>query len=453
MRLRGALVGCAFPMLLGAQTLTQPVARPISLEEAVRLAQRNAPSAVQARGQLRSSAAGVRSAYAAFIPSASVSFGANRQFTGQGDRTRINQNGERVTLAENWAYNNGLSFNLDLFDGGRRFFQLGAARANVNSAEANEMAQRYRVALDVKQQFFNVLAARESEGAAQAQLQQAEQQMRASIGRVAAGAATKSDSLRSLIQVGNAQLALITARNALQVANATLTRLVASPELVTASAEDAPSVATAVIDSVALSALAETGPAIRQAETALVAARASRKAAKTPYLPTVSAGYSRTGSGADSRFGLGGDIACPTQADPAQRCSAYNYNGSLRFSLSYPLFNQLTREESVVRAEVAEDVAEAAVRDARFLAQQNIVQYFGAMRSAELRMSIGQASVVAAEEDLRVQQQRYALGASTLLDVLTSLTQLNQARSALIAARYDYRVAKAQIEAVVGREL
>ena len=59
----------------------------------------------------------------------------------------------------------------------------------------------------------------------------------------------------------------------------------------------------------------------------------------------------------------------------------------------------------------------------------------------------------AAEEDLRVQQQRYAVGGSTLLDVLTSQTQLNQARRDLIQARYDQRVAKAQLEALVGRDL
>jgi len=63
------------------------------------------------------------------------------------------------------------------------------------------------------------------------------------------------------------------------------------------------------------------------------------------------------------------------------------------------------------------------------------------------------ATVEAAEEDLRVQQQRYAVGASTLLDVLTSQTQLNQARSDLIRARYDQRIAKAELEALVGREL
>ena len=53
----------------------------------------------------------------------------------------------------------------------------------------------------------------------------------------------------------------------------------------------------------------------------------------------------------------------------------------------------------------------------------------------------------------RVQRARYELGASTLLEVLTSQTALDQARTALIRARYDYRVAKAQLEALIGRDL
>jgi outer membrane protein len=52
-----------------------------------------------------------------------------------------------------------------------------------------------------------------------------------------------------------------------------------------------------------------------------------------------------------------------------------------------------------------------------------------------------------------VQRQRYQLGASTLLDLLTSQTQLAQARAQLIQARYDARVAKAQIEALIGQDL
>jgi outer membrane protein len=284
-----------------------------------------------------------------------------------------------------------------------------------------------------------VLAARESESAALAQLEQAQQQLRAATARVTAGVATKSDSLRSLIQVGNAELALETARNDLRVANAALTRLVGTNELVTANPADTlGEMGPLVIDSVSLYSMAISGPVVAQAEANLGAARASRRAANTRYLPTINASYQRGGSGT-GRFGLGDD--------------SYNYSGALRLSLNFPLFNQFSREDAIVRASVAQDNAQAALRDSRLAAQQNLTQHLGALQLAERRIQIQQASVEAAEEDLRVQQQRYALGASTLLDLLTSQTTLNQARAALIAARYDYRVAKAQLEALVGREL
>ena len=100
-----------------------------------------------------------------------------------------------------------------------------------------------------------------------------------------------------------------------------------------------------------------------------------------------------------------------------------------------------------------EDVAEATVRDAQLGAQQDLVQQLAALRTAQQRIALQQQSVAAAVEDLRVQRQRYSLGASTLLDVLTSQTTLDAARSALIQARQDFRVARAQLEALVGREL
>jgi outer membrane protein len=106
-----------------------------------------------------------------------------------------------------------------------------------------------------------------------------------------------------------------------------------------------------------------------------------------------------------------------------------------------------------VRARVGEDNAEAQLRDARLAAQQQVVQALGALRTALQQVDIQRASVAAAEEDLRVQRQRYQLGASTQLDMLTSETQLTQARAQLIQARFNARVARAQLEAAVGREL
>jgi outer membrane protein len=106
-----------------------------------------------------------------------------------------------------------------------------------------------------------------------------------------------------------------------------------------------------------------------------------------------------------------------------------------------------------VRAKVAETNARATLRDTELGAQESLTRYIGALRSASQRVAVQAASVTAAEEDVRVQQQRYNIGASTLLDLITSQASLAAAQQALIQARYDYRIARVQLEALIGRNL
>jgi outer membrane protein len=322
--------------------------------------------------------------------------------------------------------------------------ELRRTKAVETAAEASERTQLYNTALNVKQQYFNGLAARELEAAALRQLEQAEQQMAVSTARVRAGAATKSDSLRSVIQVGNARLAVLSARNSLQVANAGLTRLVGTDFVVTASPTDTLAPAAVMLDNETLVSMLDASPALQQAEADLAAARAAVKTARAAWLPSVSASYSFSANQSSSGFETGNLFLLGGQNPNNKR---------LNFNVSYPLFNQLQRETSITQAQVTERNAEATLRDARLAARQTLTQALGTLRLAEERAAIQDASVAAAEEDLRVQTQRYQLGAATLLDVLTSQTTLNQARAALIQARYDARVAKAQIEALVGKEL
>lgn len=423
------------PAIATAQGTLDTAATPITLTEAVRLAQQNAPATVQARGAIQTSSATVKQAYAAFLPSINVSAGSSKQ---RGDR--FDTQGNLVPFTGNpTSYSTGMNASLQLFDGGRRFFDIRKTKADVNAAQAAEVTQRYQVALQVKQQYYNILAARESQSAAEAEIHQADQQLRASSLRLRAGAATTSDSLRAVIQLGNARLASLSALNNLSLANATLTRLVASPRTVTATPSDTIDQRVVIPTLTELDPLVQKAPEVEQAAAELTSAEAASRSAKTAFLPTVSMNFSRGGSGLDPAFGLGD--------------KRYAYNQSLNFSLSFPLFNNLNREVTVMRAAVAEDNAEVALRDARFAAHQTLVQALGQMTTAQQQVDIQTASVTAAIEDLRVQQRRYELGASTILEVLTSQTQLDQARTALIRARYDYRVAKAQLEALIGRDL
>jgi outer membrane protein len=198
------------------------------------------------------------------------------------------------------------------------------------------------------------------------------------------------------------------------------------------------------LENLTLVALLDQAPALQQAQADLAAARAAVKSARAAWLPSLSASYSFSANQSSGAFEPGNLFLIGGQNPNNKR---------LNFNISYPLFNQLQRETSITQAQVSQRNAEATLRDARLAAQQTLTQALGTLRLAEERASIQDASVAAAEEDLRVQTQRYQLGAATILDVLTSQTTLNQARAALIQARYDSRVAKAQIEALIGQEL
>ncbi len=170
------------------------------------------------------------------------------------------------------------------------FADIKTANANVAAAEAGEVNTEFAVALQVKLNYNLILAAKESEGAAIAQLEAAKVQLQTSIAKVNAGAANVSDSLRSVVLVGNAQLALLQAQNSYRTSAAALTRLVGTPYFVTAQLADTIEHAPTPIDSAQVLALALDGPGIRQQQATLTATSAALRSAKTAYLPTVTGG-------------------------------------------------------------------------------------------------------------------------------------------------------------------
>ena len=99
------------------------------------------------------------------------------------------------------------------------------------------------------------------------------------------------------------------------------------------------------------------------------------------------------------------------------------------------------------------DIARAQLDESRRSVEASMTQRLAELEAARLRIEITLRSVAAAQEDLRVQQDRYRLGVATILDVLTTTEALDQAEVAVVNARFDYLRAKAAIEAIIGRSL
>ena len=430
---RALLLGVS--LLLGAAPAAAQAPK-ITLREAIERANRVQPSVISAGGTVRNAQARQRSATGAFFPSLSLNSGVGRSFSEGPQRVDPNTGQVITGNSTNQSITNSISSNVDLFTGFRRGNEKKAAGANREAAEASLSNALNNQQLTTTNQFLDVLAAEQLLTVREASVRRAEEQLKVAVAKLHAGRGIRPDSLRSVVTLGNAQLQFVNARTALATAEANLGRLVGAEGPVGA-VEDTTLYAVLIsVDTAGLrqEALGQA-PSVRSAEASAIAARAAVSVAKASYFPTLSL---------SANFSLNGS-----------RANDYDFLQGRQFNLglSWPIFNRFQREQGVVNSLTALDNAEAQSADSRRLILANLTAAIAALEAARLTITISQTSVLAAEEDLRVQQERYRLGAATIVDVLTSQEALNQAEVDVVTSRFDYVRARAQISALIGRTL
>ena len=419
-----------------AATQTAAQARPVravTLEHAVAMAHEANPQVVSATGSIATAQAAERSAMGAYLPSLSVSAGTSLAGS---DVLGTPSTGTSVGAATTDSYRAGLNASWDVYTGGRRGAGRTAAQAETRAAEATLTAQRANVSLQVEQAFYQVLRTEDLTAVAQARIDRAQEGVTAAQQRLSLGSATRSDLLRAQLELNTARGDLLQARTDRDAAQHALGRLVGADEPVTATRGGESQVtplgeadAAALLESIAAEA-----PAVLAARAATQSATAGIDAARSRYLPSVSltTGYNWQNQ------------------NPAFDQSQTSW--SVGIGVSYPIFNGYQREEGVVRARAQQTAAQAALADAVRGVRADASRAIGRLRLAAERIDLAEQAVAAAQEDLRVQRERYRLGSTTILELLTSQQAVVQAESDRVTARYDYQVARAELEALAGRE-
>jgi outer membrane protein len=408
----------------------------ITLAEAIRRSERVQPDVVRAAADVRTAGARRRSAWGAFLPTLSASSSAS-DFFSEG-ASRIDPVTGLLTTgnSSNRSFSTSLSASIDLFTGFRRGAEMQAARANENAADASLIDARFQQALTTTNQFLDALAAAQLLRVRETSVRRAEEQLKVSVAKLRAGSATRSDSLRSLVTLGNARLDQLTTQTDLAAAEANLARLVGETGRVRAADDSAFYVVLPALDSQALRVEAESrSPRVQSAAASAAAARATVRASRSTYWPSLALSANTGWNGS--------------------RANDYDLLNQRQVSLSlrWNIFDGFDRELTIAQREADWDVAQASAADARLAVQADLELRLAELDAARARIEITQTSVTAAREDMRVQQERYRLGASTIVDVLTSQEALNQAEVDVVNARFDYLRAKAQLEALIGRNL
>ncbi|MBW8839564.1 MAG: TolC family protein, partial [Gemmatimonadetes bacterium] len=384
------------------------------------------PAVVRAVGAVSTAAAQRRSAWGSYLPSVTAGSSAS-DFYSEGPSRVDPVTGQVISgSTTNRSVSTSLSASMDLFTGFRRGAENRAAKAGQTAAEASLIDARFQQALATTNQFFNALAAAQLVKVREASVRRAEEQLKVSVNKLQAGSATRSDTLRSRVTLGSANLDLIQAGTALATAEAELARLVGQTGRLQAADDSAFYQVVAPLDTVAIRTEAEAqSPLVRSTVAEADAARAGLSAAKSAYWPSLT---------------LGGSTSW--NATGANDYDLLNQR-QLTLGLRWNLFDRFDRELGIAQQSADLDVADATAADSRREVASQLTAALAQLDAARSQIDISQTSVVAATEDLRVQQERYRLGASTIVDVLSSQEALNQAEVDVVVARFTYLRAKA----------
>jgi len=416
------LLGLA-PGLAGQQSMT--------LDEAIQRALQRSPQMAQARQQLNNAGWSQRAALGAFLPSVSTNSAMSIRSANQLDPNT----GELVAGSAD-SYSAGINANLNIFDGLSRWRERQGAGAEMDAAQASMVDQEYDVVLQTQTAFFQALRQDELVAVAQARVDQAGQSLELARTRANLRVATISDTLRARLELVNARQQLLQSEAAMRTARVNLGRRVGveGPVLpvVPESLDPAP---LSISEEDLLTEAVMQAPSVLAAEAQQASARASAQASRSSYFPSLSMSTGYNWNNQNASFAGG--------------------RTSWRWALSasLPIFNGFTREAQVARASESLRVAEVQARDARLGARAEATAALETHRTAQLAIAIAQEAVALAQEDLRVVRERYEQGVARIFDVVESQIALDQARVDLVGARFDYVIARAELEAIVGREL
>ncbi len=400
----------------------------ITLDEALDAAARVDPSYVDALRGIGDAAWVRRSAWSAFLlPSINFQWSWSK-FDPESFNIGTNDLTDKLSQYT-------LSGSYDVLRGGAKFHELSRSAAAVDEAEATELQARYQTALATEAAFYDVLAQRQLLVVAEERVRRANEQLEVARARVLSGAAVQTDSLQVLLELTRAEVELLRQNSALTVARIELGRRVGRAGPVDAASLDVETVPGLPISrEQAVSEALEGSPSLLVARSQQRLATAAFKAERASYLPTI------------SLFGQWSGFDDDLIPDATNRTS-------FGVSLSYPIFDGGTRELRVYRASTARRVADAAAADAERTAIRDITEAYEAFTTARASTDLARRGVQVARENLRVQTERYRTGATTIIDLITAQVDLAQAEADLVQARQATRLAKAGVEAILGRRL
>jgi outer membrane protein len=416
--------------------------RPLSLDEAVAAGLEASPALHASRMRVESSTAKSREAAAVRLPSLKLSGGYTRLSEVPPFEVVLPISPDPIVVSRNYFNNYGLRLGVQqpLFTGFGLEAGAGSARMLERSAAQDLEKDRSDFVFAVKSAYWGLARAREFEKVIDETLRQVREHLKDVRAFYDQGLLTKNEVLRAELELSNAELMRIDARNAAEVALATLDSLLGLPldadvELTT-SAESQASLIPAD-EPPASGAVADGRPDLRAAEFRVKASELGVKAARAGLYPQV--------------FLTGNYYYLRPNSRYLPARDEFKATWDVSLSVSFDLWNwgQTKSRADQARAQLAQ--AEDARKLLEDQAALEVTQSrLAAGRARDMVRVAGQAAAQA-EENLRMTRERFRQGVALNADVLDADVALLRARMSRTQAAIDLVLAQARLDKALGR--
>ncbi|MEW6015295.1 MAG: TolC family protein [Candidatus Zixiibacteriota bacterium] len=411
-------------------------ARVLSLDDCITEALKNHPDVVRARGQVKRADGVLWQSFGAFLPNISAGGSVTQINSEPGVRVIQDQLYQTSGITKN--YDLGLSAGLTVFDGGQNIFNYLGARADKSYYKYLSEQTEQNLILTVKTTYYSYLASERTKEIREEAVKRGEEQLKLAQSKFDVGSASKSDVLKAKVQYGNDKLSLLEAENAVSINRANLAYLIGID--VNSDIEfsrETPKRDYSGSENEALKFGLSNHPGLLSTESKLSAARYGVKSIWGRYAPSVSVRVSRGWT--NEYWGMVNDFS----DDDAR--------WTISTSLDFTIFDNFSRKAAMASAKASLNDARVAYHYQRNSVANEIKKAYLDMNKAFEALKLADENESAATEDMALVQEKYNLGAATILELLDAQVSLITAQNSKIQAEFDLNLAIARLENAMGK--
>lgn len=430
-----------FTILLTSNIIPQDK---LTLDKAIGIALHKNSTFLKSSSQIDGFKSGVQAAYGNFLPTLDASARwqwRKSDFQGFGVDPIT---GQIIDLSQqSRSYSLGLGTNWTLFDGLANFANLSRSQAELESAQLTLERIKQDIVFQTMSLYYDIVYTEQLLGVKEDNLKWNEKNLETIKERNRLGAATLADVYQQEVAKGNAELELIRTENNLQTSKKDLLFYLGIDVLEEYEFSDSlTSTEIEILNTNLLQDYADISELVDQAlnqrldyKSAMLnlqSARSGVTIAESGHWPSLSA----TGD----YFWSGNSLSEVEK----------NKNLQVGLGLNIPIFYGWSVSSRVQLAEVQSKIREIEVSDIERDIKRQIQTNYLNLQASQKALVVSEKNISAARENLKIEEEKYALGSGKLLDVLIVNSRYTNSLTDLLNSQFAYIVLSQQLRYYLG---